>query len=271
MRRYLPRQKTLLAVPMVLFLAVYLAGCGSVFLTARSQSEAFEDDVSPLMSVDRYVENRLYDLADVFQIGLGVASYDAEVGIFPPLLGAHVQATDFAKLGSLSFTGNSVEWDGRGLFMGPEHRTRRAIGRWEMLHIEQRYDRGFENYFKKSDSYWADRMRGDEMTWRNTPAKELNYTFWADEFHLGIPPFHRGWQHWSSTGVEACVFPFTIRTGVDFTEVFDFALGFALIDTKNDDMDRREYNEKRKRGPHIEGDSDPKPVAEIEPYLLSEK
>jgi hypothetical protein len=250
MRNQVPRP-ALPALLLLAMLAISFSGCSATH-------PADQADIGAGGEVGRYFQNRLHDFLDVFQFGIGVASADNESGPWIPILGAHLQVTDFAKIGNISYSGYTAEWDGRGFFAGPERRTRLAFGTWEMLTIDQNYERGGENYFKKSDTRWKARMQSDDMMWRNTPAKELNYAFWSETFHLGLPPFHRGWQHWSNTGFELGAFLFTFRAGVDVSEAFDFVLGWTTADRKHDDLTRSEYKEKGENHPHITGDPNPR-------------
>lgn len=243
-------------------------------------------------NVWRYVLNRTFDFADIFQlaaglnVGTGVCMPSerdvsgqrprdcGEVGSRVPInpysaifdvgsyLGAFIQVTDYVKLGHLWFAGWTAEWDGRGFFAGPERRARMGILSWEMMYLDQIYDVGHENYFKKGTGLWANRMSCDAMTWRRVPAKELHYEFWADQFRLGVPPFHRGWQHWGSVSAEVDALFFYMRAGVDLTEPFDFVLGILGLDFKHDDMNVEEYRERRDLGPGKRFADAPKPAAE---------
>ena len=67
-----------------------------------------------------YGMNRSADFRDIFQFGIGLTTENPDSGIIPPALGLYVQATEFLNLGAVTFTGKSLEWDGRGLFYGPE-------------------------------------------------------------------------------------------------------------------------------------------------------
>ncbi|MBN1868782.1 hypothetical protein JW916_15995 [Candidatus Sumerlaeota bacterium] len=209
--------------------------------------------LSMSLSGCHYASNRLYDFNDMFILGAGVIAETPRSGPWPPIVGVRGQITDFCNLGSYHFTGYWMEMDGRGFFIGPENRTELGIGPAQMIHIEQDYDKGRETYFKKADSLWAGRMAGDEMTWRNTPAKEVNYDFWADTFHLGIPAFPRGWQHWGTTSLQVGLGdPIThvglaVRLGFDFSEFTDFILSAVGLDYKHDDLNKIEFKEKRER------------------------
>jgi hypothetical protein len=196
------------------------------------------------------VANRAYDLCDVFQVGVGVTAENPKTGMLPPALGVHVQATDFVNLGALHFSGLIADWDGRGLFAGHEDRTRLGFLPFQTLKLDQDYSAGWENYFKKVDSSWTDRMNSTAMRFADSPAKELEYVFWADQLHQGAPLFYRGWQYWENVGAEVGVCePFVthlgvyVRLGFDLSEVMDFGLGILYIDFKRDDMTREEFRE----------------------------
>lgn len=199
----------------------------------------------------RYATNRVDDLCDVFQLAGGVTTENPKGGVLPPSLGLHVQATEFINLGAVHFAGYSAEMDGRGFFAGQENRTRLGLGPLQALQIDQNYAKGSENYFKKSESEWCRRMAARSLRWHDTPAKELNYRFWADSMHVGWPVMHRGWQYWENCGVELAICePFlthvglTFRVGFDPSEISDFVFGFFGVDFKEDDMTCNELNNK---------------------------
>jgi hypothetical protein len=198
----------------------------------------------------RYTANRLYDFADIFQFGAGVTSENSGSGMIPPALGVHVQATDFVNLGVSHFSGLVAEWDGRGFYAGPEDHTRIGFLPIQVVHYDQPYELGCENYFKKPDSLWNDRMNSIPMRFAHAPAKELEYSFWADCFHQGAPLFYRGWQYWENVAVEVGVCePFLthlgvhLRAGFDASEIMDFLLGIACVDFKYDDLTCEEFEE----------------------------
>lgn len=198
----------------------------------------------------RYAANRCYDLADIFQLGVGVTSQNPRTGMWPPALGVHVQATEFLNLGVDHFDGYVAEMDGRGFYAGREYRTRMGFLPLQTIQIDQDYGTGWSNYFKQARS-WTARMNSSSMRFANAPAKELDYLFWADRLHCRAPLFHRGWQYWENVSFEAgiCEPIFThlgvhLRAGVDISEVADFVLGFLCIDFNHDDMTPAEYKEK---------------------------
>jgi peptidoglycan-associated lipoprotein len=198
----------------------------------------------------RYGMNRSADFRDIFQFGIGVTAENPVTGPVPPSLGLHLQASEFLNLGAVHFTGLTAEWDGRGLFAGPESRTRIGIGPWQRLQIYQDYKSGSENYFKKEDALWTRRMNSKEMRWWHKPAKELEYNFWANPMHKGVPIMHRGYQHWENFNIELSLSePFVthqglnLKLGFDLSEVFDFLLGFFTLDFKRDDLTQDEYDE----------------------------
>lgn len=200
----------------------------------------------------RYGTNRVNDFADIFQIGAGVTSENPGSGVLPPSLGLYVQATDFINLGALYFNGASAEVDGRGLFAGREERVRFGLGPWQRLMIDQDYENGSENYFKKEQGAWTKRLNSRAMRWWGKPAKELEYEFWSDHHHEGYPVMHRGWQHWANWNVELGLsepflthLGFNFRAGFDPSEISDFLLGFLAIDFKRDDLTEDELREAR--------------------------
>lgn len=199
----------------------------------------------------RYAQNRVADFTDIFQMGVGVATENPKAGILPPSLGVYVQATEFINLGAMHFSGVSAEWDGRGFFAGPESRTRLGFLPMQWVQIDQDYEKGSENYFKKVDALWTKRMNSKAMRWWNKPAKELEYEYWAVPLHEGVPIMHRGWQYWENFNVEASVsepflthFGLNVRLGFDPSEIFDFVLGWTTLDFKRDDLNEGEFQEK---------------------------
>lgn len=198
----------------------------------------------------RYADNRAHDFMDIFQIGGGLTTENPESGMLPPSLGIHVQATDFLNLGALHFSGYGAEWDGRGLFAGRESRTRLGLGPWQRIRIDQRYAEGSENYFKKLETMWADRLSSPEMRFWDRPAKELHHEALLSQ-QEGCPILHRGWQYWENFGAEVSIsepflthFGFNFRVGFDPSEISDFVLGFLTVDYKHDDLTPEEYLEK---------------------------
>ncbi len=196
----------------------------------------------------RYCTNRVADFSDIFQVGAGITAENPFTGALPPSLGIHLQATEFVNLGAVHFSGYAAEVDGRGLFAGPESRTRVGLGPIQIIRIKQDYDHGAENYFKKEYSDWNRRMNTEQMRWRNTPAKQLQYTYWSDRFFVGTPIMHRGWQYWENFNIEAGIcepfithFGVTLRAGFDPSEISDWLIGFTTIDFKNDDLTSNEY------------------------------
>lgn len=198
----------------------------------------------------RYVANRVSDFGDIIQIGGGLTTENPKTGIVPPSLGVYVQATEFINLGAMHFTGISAEWDGRGAFAGRESRTRLGFGPWQRLMIDQNYVDGCENYFKKYDTLWNDRMGSPDMTWWGKPAKQLSNDDWAISLREDCPAMHRGWQYWENFNVELSIsepflthFGFNARLGFDPSEISDFLLGWFVLDYKHDDMNKEEHDE----------------------------
>ncbi|MBI1785748.1 hypothetical protein HYR69_11445, partial [Candidatus Sumerlaeota bacterium] len=207
----------------------------------------------------RYVANRCADFRDIFQFGGGVTIENPKTGMIPPSLGVYAQATEFVNLGAVHFSGVSAEWDGRGMFAGPETRTRFGFGPWQRLRIDQNYETGYENYFKKIDSLWTKRMNTRSMRFWDRPAKELEYEFYANPAHQSktplFPIMHRGYQYWENFNVEASISePFlthhglNLRLGFDPSEIFDWVLGFTTYDFKRDDLTPEEYDEMHNAG-----------------------
>ena len=198
----------------------------------------------------QYGANRASDFCDIFQFGIGATFENSQTGMWPPALGVHAQVSDFVNLGAVHFSGSTAEWDGRGFYTGPESRTRLGFGPMQMLRIQQDSSSGGGNYFKQSDGLWTRRMNATSERWARSPAKELDYEFWADELHQGAPLFHRGWQYWLNTGVELalCDPIFThmgidLKLGVDVSEISDCLLGLFKFDFKHDDMTLDEFEE----------------------------
>ncbi|NQU44072.1 hypothetical protein HQ520_12360 [bacterium] len=205
-----------------------------------------------LLSGCRYSQNRLYDFCDVFQLGAGVTFENAHTGMVPPSLGIHAQVSDFVNLGAIHFTGATAEMDGRGFFAGSESRTRIGFLPIQLAQIQQDYEFGRENYFKKENTSWDSRMQLKSMTFRDVSAKELHYASAREWLHKGTPLFPRGWHYWLTTSLEVAVAdPFLthaglhLRLGVDVSEISDFVLGIFAFDFKHDDLTVEDYAEKR--------------------------
>ena len=202
-----------------------------------------------------YMCNRSADLRDIVNVGVGVTheGVDPNLGVIPPSLGLYAQATDFLNLGISYFGGAVAEWDGRGLYAGPEARYRAGILWWQWAKIDQDYAVGYESYFKKSGTAWERRMALWERY--NAPAKELNYDYLSGEIVSGMPIFPRGWQHWGTFGGEIGIcdpllthFGLHLRLGLDISEVSDFLLGICTLDFKKDDLSQDEYDEMKGGG-----------------------
>lgn len=198
----------------------------------------------------RYIANRVADFGDIFQFGAGLTTENPATGVIPPSLGVYVQVTEFLNLGALHFDGHSAEWDGRGLFCGPESRTRIGILTYQRLRIDQHYSEGSENYFKKLETLWSDRMNSPRMSWGDKPAKQLNYEYWGISTRDGAPIMHRGYQYWENIGAEICIsepflthFGFNLRLGFDPSEISDWVLGWFCVDYKRDDLTEDEHRE----------------------------
>ncbi|MCX7049154.1 MAG: hypothetical protein NTX50_27165 [Candidatus Sumerlaeota bacterium] len=198
----------------------------------------------------QYGQNRLYDFCDIFQFGGGVTSQNPKAGITPPAIGVYVQATEYMNLGAVYFNGSLAEMDGRGFYAGPEEHLRYGLFCYQGTQINQNYLAGSENYFKKSKCLWTKRMNSNAMRWNKTPAKELDYEYFAEEIHEGFPIMPRGWQYWENVAVELGIsepflthLGFDIRVGIDPSEISDFILGIFTIDYNNDDLTAEEYKE----------------------------
>lgn len=198
----------------------------------------------------RYGANRVYDFCDIFQAGIGITTENAESGVIPPAFGLHLQVTEYLNLGAVRFAGQTYEMDGRGFFAGPEDRTRFGLGPNQLVRIEQNYEEGHYNYFKKVEGSWTKRMNSILMRWKERPAKDLEYDFYADTLHVGSPIMHRGWQYWENIGVEAAICePFLthwgldLRLGFDPSEISDWLLGICTVDFKKDDLTEGEFSE----------------------------
>jgi len=295
-----PRMRTVAAS--LFLVAMFALSACSAYRPAGTESVRTTPGATAGEQTWRFVTNRVFDFTDVFQFGVGLntgfgagmpterdheGKRDVEYGqvghrtpggstsvpaetmggsllSIGSYVGAFVQCTDYMRLGRLWFAGHLAEWDGRGFYAGPERRTRTGLFVWEMLHIEQFYDVGWENYFKKNTTLWASRMNSESMRWRATPAKELNYTHWADTHHLGIPPLHRGWQHWANIAAEVDALIFYARVGFDPSEAVDFALGLIGIDYKHDDLKLEEYRERRDLGRGKRFLHQPKPPVDMQ-------
>lgn len=220
-----------------------------------------------------YGNNRFFDFCDVFQLGAGVTSQNSKSGMIPPSLGAHVQATEFLNLGMMHFRGLSAELDGRGMFAGPESRTRIGFGPMQRIKLDQDYEKGVDNYFKDHDALWSKRLNSNKYRWNEKPAKELNYDYWAGRMNTGFPIMHRGWQYWEGMSAEVGIcepfvthLGFMLRLGVNPCEVSDFLLGFFGIDFNGDDLTPEEFAEfcgREQRAGFFES-TPPKPSTENE-------
>ena len=216
------------ALPLLLALTFVLNGCAA----------------------SRYVTNRAADLRDIFQLGVGLTTENPKTGVWPPTLGIYAQVTEFINLGAVTFHGKTWEIDGRGVYAGPESRTRIGILPYQEVQIDQKYAEGSENYYKKPNTLWADRMNSAEMRWWRFPAKQLDYEAFSISRRNGSPVFHRGWQYWENINLEIGIpepfithFGLNLKIGFDPSEIFDCVLGLVCIDFKRDDLNREEYAE----------------------------
>lgn len=217
----------------------------------------------------RYAVNRMADFRDIFQFGLGLTTENPKSGVIPPTVGLYVQLTEFLNAGAVTFHGKTWEMDGRGFFSGMEDRTRIGILPYQELMIDQDYGEGSENYFKKSDTLWNDRMGSKAMRWGNASAKELNYENWSIARRQGSPIMHRGWQYWENINVEIGIpepfithFGLNLRLGFDPSEIFDWILGFTTFDFKKDDLNLEEFDEYLENGQVEKPNQDFKPAAD---------
>lgn len=216
---------------------------------APARSPGDEPELTFGQHLGRYFENVWWDFCDALQIGGGVTLTNAESGWPKPYPGFYFQMTDFLKFGAMHYYGWSAEWDGRGFFAGPEARTRFSFGPLDALRIDQKYDRGWENYFKKSRTFWSARMQSNDMMWGWTPAKELRYDIWAKRLYTEKLCFHRGWQHWSNSSLEVGMIFVQLRMGLDIVELHEWVLSLFAIDVLGDDLTPREYLEKHAAQP----------------------
>jgi hypothetical protein len=200
-----------------------------------------------LLSGCLYSRQRADDLLDILDLGVGITK-DSQDSWIPPTLGALVE---FGPLGVGAITHNGVvaEVDGRGLYAGPDSRTRVAglwvqgWGRW------QDYESGASGFYKDESrsAQWHERMRDlsyvKKIFWPGTavPAKDLIHddATWTGE----VLPMRRGWQYWETIAVEAGIsepflthLGFYVRVGVDPSEVLDFLLGIFTLDLRHDDV-----------------------------------
>jgi hypothetical protein len=196
----------------------------------------------------RYASNRVADFSDMFILAGGVTAENQFTGPFPPSLGVHVQVTDYLGLGANHFSGGSAQIDGRGLYAGPESRTRLSFLFWNRTWLWEDPERAVENYYKKDDTLWSRRMAS--MSHRGRPAKSLHNTALpTQDDHLVHP---RGWQYWETISAEFGIcepfvthLGFHFRVGFDPSEFSDFLLGLFLIDFKQDDLKADEFEEAR--------------------------
>ncbi len=224
-----------------MFFACIIALCMSVFLLTGC-------------SGNRVKSNHLHDFYDMFQFGFGVTHESPKSGPMPLALGVYAQATDFVNLGAVKFSGHNWERDGRGVFSGHQEHTRLGLGPLQVLQIKQDYVTAKKDYFKTPGTLWDARMESQELRWKkdwkNTPAKELIYEYWADELHVGLPVMHRGYQYWGLCSIEIAIcepfvthFGFDLKLGFDPSELSDSVLGYFDIDYKRDDLTEDEYRE----------------------------
>ncbi|HNY28526.1 MAG TPA: hypothetical protein PLA90_08525 [Candidatus Sumerlaeota bacterium] len=224
-----------------MFFACIMALCMSVFALTGC-------------SGNRVKSNHLHDFYDMFQVGFGVTNESPKSGTFPIALGVYAQATDYLNAGAVKFNGHMWERDGRGVFSGHEEHTRLGLGPLQVLQFKQDYVNAKKDYFKTPGTKWDARMESQELRWKdgwkNTPAKELIYEYWADELHVGLPVMYRGYQYWGLCSIEIGIsdpllthFGFDLKLGFDPSEVSDWVLGYFDIDYKRDDLTDEEYKE----------------------------
>lgn len=197
----------------------------------------------------RYATNRAADFQDIFILGGGITTENDVTGPWPPSLGVYVQATDFVSLGANHFSGVSAHVDGRGLYAGPESRTRFGLLFWDWNWFWEDPELAAENYYKKPGTLWANRMA--ELDVWDRAAKEAHQAILPTQ-DPAIRHYPRGWHYWETISAEFGISePFIthlgvhFRAGVDPSEVPDFLLGLFMIDPKMDDLQAEELEEAR--------------------------
>jgi hypothetical protein len=213
--------KRLAYLALLLVVTVVGAGCGSL-ATPR----------------ENWCKNRLYDLADMFIVEGGVTAANPITGSVPPAFGLYMEATPLLHLGAITFHGYTASIDGRSIGTYMENRSRFGVGPVHAWQIMQ--EPISVNMFKIPGYVWQERME-NELAWDGVPAK--NFIYNDQEWQFAAVSNLRGWQQWATVAGEiALCEPFVLnagaklRLGIDFSEIFDFVLGFACIDYKRDDV-----------------------------------
>ena len=200
----------------------------------------------------RYFTNRYYDFRDLTHMAIGGTSANSFTGIFPPSLGAYVQVTDLLKLGAITHNGATMEVDHRGSGAYLEQRTRLGLLTWEGIYLRQYYDSAsYTNYFKGGNTLWRKRMHQPENYWLGAPPKDYHYDHWDSDLQYSCGPLmHNGWNHILNSQAELALcdpiftkLGFTLRLGLDVSEIGDFLTGWFGLDMYGDDMTPAEYAE----------------------------
>ena len=217
-----------------ILLASWITGCA----TWKNPNEG---EKQPLICTDNYLGNRVSDFCDIFFIGAGISAENEFTGVIPPSLGVYLEATPLLNLGYLQHHGYTIEWEGRGFGAYSESRYLLGFGPYREWKINQGYQRA--TFYKDEDesAIWQHRMYNNP----NGPAKILIHN--DEEVNSGYFAYPRGWQAWEYYGIELALcepfithLGFTVRLGIDLSEVSDFILGIFTIDFKHDDLRENE-------------------------------
>jgi len=206
-----------------------------------------------------YLKNVRDDLLDIGTVSLGVVppvppTQDGRkaAGFMPPCVGAYVELTEFCHLGAIYKMTGELEWDRRGLGVMVDRRKKIGFGPWHRVLIEQTPISA--NAYKRPGGQmegWRKHMRELTDPIYHRPAKVLIYeveTVGEDPYGIEgwepvrkAPFLYRGWQDWETVSVELAVpepfithSGFSVRLGVDPSQVFDAALTIIGLDLYDD-------------------------------------
>lgn len=205
-----------------------------------------------------YVKNRRDDLLDIGTLSAGVVppvapgeSQSHAIGPIPPSFGLYLQATDYFHLGGLYKATGDIEWDRRGYGLTSDFRRKIGFGPFHEVYIHQKPY--FVNAYKHPNSSlsgWREHMANLSDPFTAAPAKQIIFqpeepvpesSFGNITGKKSLAFYHNGWQNWEMFSVELALpepfllhSGFYVRAGFDPSEVFDFVLGFLMIDLYDD-------------------------------------
>jgi hypothetical protein len=193
-----------------------------------------------------WFQNRLFDFCDIFNFGVGATHENPTTGPLTPSFGAYIQVTDFVQLGYLKFGGVAAEWEGRGFGAYTEIRDIWGYTFDKSWSVQQ--GENAVNFYKDAEASknWCLRMNNPERY-----KDESGHIVVHSVSGKRLSPWKqhpRGWHNYAYTGVELALplgipytpldthLGFTVRTGIDTSQIADFILGFVGLDFWHDDL-----------------------------------